>query len=81
MPGTYSKAIQKCYLDGLGEILENSELIEENKDAAIVQKLREAWGHVRSATEKAAQLNKSAETWSKIIDRGSEAIEYLSQLS
>ncbi|CAH1545149.1 conserved hypothetical protein [Vibrio rotiferianus] len=76
-----SKAIQKCYVDGLGEILENSELIEENNDKAIVQKLRKAWGHVQDATEKAAQLNKSADTWSKLIDRGSEVIEHLSQLT
>ncbi|NOI85013.1 hypothetical protein [Vibrio sp. 99K-1] len=76
-----SKAIQKCYVDGLGEIVENADLIDENKEQPIVQLLHKAWGQVQGATEKAAQLNKSADTWAKLIDRGSEVMDHLARLT
>ncbi|WP_368485455.1 hypothetical protein ABZP26_05745 [Pseudoalteromonas sp. SD03] len=76
-----SKAVQKCYVDGLGEILENAEVIRENSSEPVVGKIKIAWGHVQSATEKAAKLNKSADTWGKIIEKGATVVDQLSKLT
>lgn len=76
-----SKAIQKCYVDGLGEIIEHSELIEENHDKPVVKKLKQAWGHIHSATEKAAKINKAVDTWTKLLGKTSEIIEHFPPLN
>lgn len=76
-----SKAIQKCYVDGLGEILEHSDILQDNADTPIVNKLKAAWGHVQSATEKAAQLNKSVDTWGRLLERGADVVDQFAQLA
>lgn len=75
-----AKAIQKCYVDGLGDIVENAETIKNNSESRVVDKLRTIWTRMRSMTEKAAALNKSTDTWSKVIDKGSALLEHLSNL-
>lgn len=76
-----SKAIQKCYVDGLGEILEHSDVLHDNADTPIVNKLKVAWGHVQLATEKAAQLNKSVDTWGKLLERGADVMDQFTRLA
>jgi len=73
-----SKAIQKCYIDGLGEIIENSEIIQNNQDTAPISKLKSVWSKMKSASEKAAELNQSIDTWSKVADKGASLLEHLS---
>jgi len=75
-----AKAMQKCYVDGLGDIVENAETIKKNSESEVVEKLRTIWASMRSTTERAATLNKSTDTWSKLIDRGSALLEHLSNL-
>ena len=38
-----SKALQRCYIDGLGEIVENAEIISKHSDERIVNKLKNVW--------------------------------------
>ena len=73
-----SRAIQKCYIDGLGEIIENSEVIQVNQGTEPISKLKSVWGKMKSASNKAAELNKSIETWSKVSDKGASLLEHLS---
>ncbi|RUR39098.1 hypothetical protein [Vreelandella populi] len=75
-----SKALQKCYVDGLGEIIENSDVIKDNHGTEPIEKLRSAWEHMKSATNKAAELNKSIDTWSKVTEKGANLLEHLGNL-
>lgn len=76
-----SKALKKCYVDGLGEIIEHEEIIREHSDSFIVGKLKNVWSHVQTATEKAATINKSLGTWTKLIENGSDLLDHFSKLS
>jgi hypothetical protein len=76
-----SKALKKCYVDGLGEIVEHEETIKDHSDSLVVEKLRKAWNHVQTATEKAATMNKSLETWTKLIEKGSDLLDQVSTLT
>jgi len=76
-----SKALQKCYIDGLSEIIENSDVIKENDGTDPIGKLQSAWTHMKSATNKAAELNKSIDTWSKVTEKGATLLDHLSNLT
>lgn len=76
-----SKALQKCYVDGLSEVIEHAEIIQENHDTAPVEKLRSLWEQMKSATNRAAELNKSIETWSKLTEKGTALLDYLDKIT
>lgn len=76
-----SKALKKCYVEGLGEIVENSHTIQEHSNSPIIEKLRKAWHGLQAATEKASEMNKSLETWAKLIEKGSDLIDGFSKLT
>lgn len=76
-----SKALMKCYMDGLGEIVENAETIRENSETPIINLLKKTWEYFQTATNKAATLNKSHETWAKLIKKSLEVIDYITKLT
>lgn len=76
-----SKAFKGTYIQGLGQIVENEIVIKSNSDNPSVAKLKSLWEKFQLATRKAAEANKTIETWGKIIEKGSEVMSYLSKLT
>lgn len=75
------KSLKVTYMEGLGQVIENEDVIRSNFDNPVILKLRNVWEEFKSATEKAAVANKTIETWSKVLGKGAEVIEYLSKLT
>ena len=75
-----AKALQKCYVDGIGEIFENEKIIIENSESPIISKLKEVWTTFQGTTNKAATINKSIDTWSKVVEKGTVLIDGITKL-
>lgn len=75
-----AKALSKCYVDGLGDIIENAETIKKHSASPVVEQVKTIWGHMQKATEHAATLNKSVETVYKVFENGNKLIESLSNI-
>ena len=76
-----SSALNNGFASGLTEIIENEDTIKENLKSSQVNKIEKVWGLFQKATSKAAELNKTSDTWQKVIGKGTELIEYISNIS
>ena len=76
-----SSALNNGFASGLTEIVEHEKTIKENLKSSPVNKVEKAWGLFQKATQKAAKVNKTSDTWQKIIGKGTELIEYISNIS
>jgi|GEM_PF-2802705 len=75
-----SSALNNGFASGLTEIVENEKTIKENLKSSPVKKVEKAWGLFQKATQKAAEVNKTSDTWQKVIGKGTELIEYISNI-
>lgn len=76
-----SKAFKAIYIEGLGQIVENEIVVRSNNDTSAITKLKILWEKIQLVTKKAAEANKTIETWGRIIEKGSEVINFLSKLT
>lgn len=76
-----SKTFKGTYIEGLGQIVENEIIIKSNSANPAVAKLKSLWGKFQLATKKAAEANKTIDTWGKIMEKGSEVMDYLGKLT
>ena len=73
-----TKAFKGAYVSGVVQVFENEDLIRGKTDLPEIRLLRTVWQKMKAATEKAAAANKAIESWTKLIEKGSEVIDYLS---
>lgn len=73
-----TRSFKSTYITGISQIVENEELVRNNSETVEIGALKKIWEKVKSATETAAKANKSLDTWKKLIEKGSEVINYLS---
>ena len=76
-----SSALNQGFASGLTEVIENEDTIRENLKSAPVNKVQKAWGLFQKATEKAAEVNKTSDTWGKVIGKSTELLDYLSNIN
>jgi hypothetical protein len=76
-----SKTFKGTYIEGLGQIVENERIIKSNSDKPIISKLKLLWEKFQYASKKAAEANKTMDTWGRVLEKGSEVIDYLSKLT
>lgn len=76
-----SNALNNGFTSGLTEIVENEKTIKEHLKSTPVNKVEKAWGLFQKATQKAAEVNKTSDTWQKIIGKGTDLIEFISKIS
>lgn len=76
-----SRALNNGFANGLSEIIENEDTIKEHLESTSVNKTQKVWELYQKATAKAAELNKTSDTWQKVIGKGSELIEYISNIN
>ncbi len=75
-----SSALNNGFSSGLVEIIENEDTIRENINSRSIEKIKNTWGLFQVVTKKAAEVNKSADTWQKILGKGTELIDYISNI-
>ncbi len=73
-----AKAFKSVYVVGMSQVIENEELIRDNKDKQEIHLLKQLWEKVKITTDKAEKFNKGIGTWKKIAETGKEIIGYLS---
>lgn len=73
-----AKSFKSVYIAGIGQIVENEELIRSKAGASEINFLKQIWEKIKATTDKAEKLNKTLDTWKKLADKGSEIIGYLS---
>lgn len=76
-----NKSFKGTYIEGLSQIVENEIVIKTNREDPLVRKLKSVWEKIQQITKKAAEANKTIDTWGKVIDKGSEVMDYLSKLT
>jgi len=73
-----TRAFKNTYITGISQIIENEELIRDNSSTIEIATLKKLWEKIKSSTETAAKANNAIDTWAKLIEKGSDAIGYLS---
>lgn len=73
-----AKTFKSVYIAGMAQVIENEELIRNNKDKTEINFLKRVWEKIKITTDKAENFNKGIDTWKKIAEKGKEIIGYLS---
>jgi len=76
-----SSALNNGFSSGLTEIIENEETIKENINSSQITKIKDTWNLFQGVTKKAAEANKAVDTWQKILGKGTELIEFISNIN
>lgn len=73
-----TKSFKSTYISGISQIVENEDLIRQNSTTSEITSLKKIWEKIKSSTEAAAKANKAIDSWTKLIEKGSDVIDYLS---
>jgi len=76
-----SSALNNGFANGLTEIIENEATIKEHNKSSSIDKVKKSWTLFQNATKKVAEVNKTADTWQKVLGKGTELIEYISNIT